>query len=154
VESKECAESAESAETAPSSPSLLPPRPPNNSSPTPSSPSSPLSRGAPVFHAEPYLAAYSARFPGSSVPGGRFAKVLKPLEVRHGADETLRRWLIFLPAKGELGPEYFARTWSEWDHPPPAALARNGAKPTAAEQMTASMSRIFTPAPKPSGRSP
>jgi hypothetical protein len=100
----------------------------------------------PVFNLGPYLAAYTERFPGSTVPAGRFGKALKPLDTKHGPTETLRRWKVFLGAKGELGAEYFARTWSEWDNPPPMALVRNGVKPTAADQMRDSMTRIFTPA--------
>lgn len=68
----------------------------------------------PAFSLSPYLDAYAERFPGSSVKSGRFGAALKPLETQHGPAEALERWQRFLAAKGELGPEYFARTWSEW----------------------------------------
>jgi hypothetical protein len=121
-------------------------------------PSAPVATGTakalPTFHVQPYLAATPRDSPVPRFLAGGSRRCSSRSRCVTARSRHFRRWLIFLPAKGELGPEYFARTWSEWDHPPPPALARNGAKPTAAEQMTASMSRIFTPAPKPSGRSP
>ena len=102
--------------------------PPRAKATAPASPSAPRRpAGEPAFDLAPYLAAHDERFPGASVSGGRFGKALKPLEQRHGPAETLRRWRIFLRQKGELGPEYFARTWSEWSGEP--APATNGAAP-------------------------
>lgn len=68
----------------------------------------------PAFVPAPYLDAYASRFPGATLPAGRIGRALKPLDAAHGPAETLARWKVFLAAKGELGPEYFARTWSEW----------------------------------------
>lgn len=111
---------------------LEPPLPPNGSTPSPTptpvttknSTTPRAARGAgeesaPRFELGPFKLAYLERFPGADFPGARFGKTLKRLVAKHSHDEVLRRWRVFLPQKGELGPEYFARTWSEWDAPAP-----------------------------------
>lgn len=116
-----------------------------------------LSRGAKL--PAPWLGRFGAAWKAQYDGEMSRLKAVGPLRLLirdHGEDEVFRRWLIYLGAtQGRFASaQQFSATWGEWDHPPPTALARNGAKPSTAEQMTASMSRIFTPAPKPSGRSP
>lgn len=98
-------------------------------------------------------AAWRERY-GGKMPTGPAVGPLRTIIAAYGEEEAFRRWAIYLGATAGsfANAARFAATWGEWDHPPP--LVRNGAKPSTAEQMTASMSRIFTPAPKPSGRSP
>ena len=86
------------------------------------------------------------------MPAGRFGKVLKGLEARHGRAETLRRWEIFVGQKGELGPEYFARTWSEWTARPTIALTRPAADGEAG-RVFAAIRALVREIPNP-GRAP
>lgn len=110
-------------------PSHQPPQQPERPPPLTRAPKPPAP-GKDAFDLAPYLAAHASRFPGSIVSAGRLGKALKPLEAQHGAVETLARWKVFLAEKGELGPEYFARTWSEWgprSPGSPSASPANGA---------------------------
>lgn len=78
----------------------------------------------PAFSLAPYLEAHAERFPGGMPNAGHLGRVLKPLEAKHGAVETLARWRTFLAAKGQFGVDKFAETWSEW-----GAVPTNGARP-------------------------
>jgi hypothetical protein len=84
----------------------------------------------PAFDLAPYLDAHAARFPGSIPPAGHLGKVLKALEAKHGAAETLARWTVFLAAKGQFGVDKFAETWSEWGPRSPGSGPPNGAAPS------------------------
>jgi hypothetical protein len=70
----------------------------------------------------------------------------------------VERYAAYIRAIGEEGTRYVkqaktflgpAQHWAEsWDVPPPGARA-NGTKPTAADNMAASMRRIFSPLVEP-----
>lgn len=159
--------SAESAESAPgvefregcSLPpevSLLSPEPPNNSSLPPRSLQGDA-QGAREY--PPAFAAVWERYPrragGNSKReayrawSARLAQGVTVEELAAGVE----RYRAFIEATGKESTEYVMQTatffgpnerWREvWL--PPTTAARNGAKPTAAETMAASMSRIFTP---------
>lgn len=81
----------------------------------------------PAFRLAPYLDAHTAVFPGSTPPAGRFGKVFKALEAKHGADETLRRWKICLVRKATFAtPEELAAHWSAYDNQSPQLLLGTG----------------------------
>jgi hypothetical protein len=95
----------------------------------------------------PFAEAWRSRY-GGEMSAGKAVRAIARLREIHGADETLRRWRIYLEA---TAAEYanapkFAETWGRWDRPTLRA-SPNGVKPSAADQMAASMGRIFTPLP-------
>jgi hypothetical protein len=81
---------------------------------------------------------------GGAMSAGKAVRALARLVETHGAEEVLRRWVIYLAAKGEYASAPgFAETWGHWDQPPPIRIVPNGSKPSAADQMAASMTRLF-----------
>lgn len=55
---------------------------------------------------------------GGTMSAGKAVKALAKLVEQHGADEVLRRWVIYLAAKGEYAnAPSFAETWGRWDKP-------------------------------------
>jgi hypothetical protein len=65
----------------------------------------------------PFADAWRARN-GGTMSAGKAVKALADLVEEYGADETLRRWVIYLAAKGEYAnAPKFAETWGLWDKP-------------------------------------
>ena len=65
----------------------------------------------------PYFDAWVAQYGGKPAVGPML-KVFKVLEADHGAEETLRRWKIYLSrteARFNPNPAKFSQTWGEWD---------------------------------------
>jgi hypothetical protein len=95
----------------------------------------------------PYADAWKARF-GGALPVERSVRPLALLRGEHGDEEVLRRWRLYL-ADQERGKyataQGFASTWGEWDQPPNRLALNGNGKPSAADAMSASMQRIFTP---------
>jgi hypothetical protein len=91
----------------------------------------------------PYAEVWKAKF-GGNMPIGPACDAIAPLRAEWGEQETLRRWKNYIAvATAEyVNPSRFASTWDRWNHATDPA-ARNG-KPTTAEQMSASMSRLFS----------
>lgn len=76
----------------------------------------------PRFDLGPYLLAHRESFPGSDPPAGRYGKVFKRLEAKHGGAETLRRWRICLERKATFAtPEELSSHWPEYEHAEPAS---------------------------------
>lgn len=98
----------------------------------------------------PYGEVWREKF-GGELPWGPAADALAPLRKEWGEDETLRRWKNYIATATAqyVNPARFASTWNRWNHAADIA-PRNGAKPSAAEQMAASMQRVFSGA-LPSG---
>jgi hypothetical protein len=81
---------------------------------------------------------------GGAMSAGKAVSALAKLNDEYGPDEVLRRWVIYLGVKGEwASAPKFAETWGHWDQPPPIRIVPNGSKPSAADQMAASMTRLF-----------
>lgn len=97
----------------------------------------------------PYADAWHAQYDGD-MPIEPALRPLGKIRGKHGDAEALRRWRIYLAAtEGRFAnPAKFASTWGQWaaERAPPNG---NGAKPTAADAMAASMSRLFTAIPEP-----
>lgn len=73
----------------------------------------------PAFRLAPYIDAHHEHFPDSDPPAGRYGKAFKKLELKHGADETLRRWRICLVRKTTYAtPEELSAHWSEYSDEP------------------------------------
>lgn len=56
------------------------------------------------------------RFPGSSAPGGRIGKALKPLRAKHGWLAVRRAWRNYLAQTQPefVSPQHFANTFGAW----------------------------------------
>jgi len=68
------------------------------------------------FSLAPYIDAHREAFPGSDPPAGRYGKVFKKLEAKHGPAETLRRWRICLAAKGTFAsPDELSSHWPVYE---------------------------------------
>ncbi len=68
------------------------------------------------FSLAPYIDVHREIFPDSDPPGGRYGRVFKRLETKHGRDETLRRFRICLARKGTFAtPEELSAHWSEYN---------------------------------------
>jgi hypothetical protein len=76
---------------------------------------------------------------GGTMAAGKAVKALAKLVEEWGADEVLRRWKIYVTAKGEYAnAPGFASTWGRWNAPP-RLVATNGARPSKQETGRAAM---------------
>lgn len=91
----------------------------------------------------PYAEIWKAKF-GGEMPVGPATDHLAPLRKDWGDAEVLRRWknYIAVATAQYVNPARFASTWSHWNHAHDPAAKQNG-RPSTAEQMTASMQRLF-----------
>jgi hypothetical protein len=101
-------------------------------------------KGSPTW-LTPFAEAWKAKF-GGDMPVGPAATALAPLRTEHGDGEVLRRWKNYLAVASaeHVNSARFASTWNRWNHT--AAPTNGTGKPSTAEAMAASMTRIFTPA--------
>lgn len=76
---------------------------------------------------------------GGTMAAGKAVKALAKLVEDWGADEVLRRWTIYLAAKGEYAnAPGFAATWGRWNAPP-RIVPTNGHRPSKQESGRAAM---------------
>jgi hypothetical protein len=80
---------------------------------------------------------------GGTMSAGKAVKALATLIAEHGPDETLRRWVIYLAAKGEYAnAPGFAETWGRWSAPVLRAAGGNGV-PTAPPETIARAATLW-----------